>query len=116
MKTIKNKNKQSKKNKTLKNIVETDKEEKVIFVFYTFSHEENPASWSYSKLPKGWLWVGSGKTSPVKGKNMTYENEEQFSGPKATQQKTINYLETFFKKIKQKKYIKRFKVKTSYLP
>jgi hypothetical protein len=112
MKTLR---KNRKQNKTIK-IMEKEEDEKVVFVFYTFFDKETPASWSYSKFPNGWNWVGSGRTSAVGEKKMIYENEEQFSGPKENQQKMITYLTTFFNKLKQKNYVKRFKIKKSYLP
>lgn len=92
------------------------KEESVVFVFYTFSNKENSTSWSYTKFPKGWSWVGSGSTSALGDNKLMYENEEQFSGPKETQSKLIAYLTTFFNKLKEKNQVKKFKIRLSYLP
>jgi len=111
MKTLR---KNRKQNKTMK--IKEKEEEKVVFVFYTFFDKETPASWSYSKFPNGWHWIGSGQTSAFGEKKMIYENEEQFSGPKETQQEMITYLTRFFNKLKQKNYVKLFKIKKSYMP
>ena len=101
--------------KNITNIEKKHKGEKVIFVFYTFFDTKEPASWSYSKFPKGWWWVGSGRTVAFGEKKIMYENEEQFSGPKNTQEQMITYLTTFFNKLKDKKYIKRFTIKKSFI-
>ena len=82
--------------------------EKVIFVFYTL---ESPNTWKYTKIPKGWWWVGSGSTGSQK-----YQQEEQFQGPKKTQDKTAQYLDKVFNALKKKGIIKLFKIRRSYLP
>ena len=88
--------------------IDTDK---VVFVFYTF---KNGDKWVYSKLPKGWWWVGAGRTSPI-GK-LGCEYEEQFMGPKKTQEKVIKYLDKVFKNLKEKGVIKKYKIRKSYSP
>jgi hypothetical protein len=115
MKTQKKQNKRH--NKTTKTHTQPEEERGGVFVFYTFTDKENPASWRYTKkFPKGWYWVGSGTTSPIGEKSTLYENEEQFAGPKNTQSQMIKYLTAFFKIVKQKNDITRYKIRTSYLP
>ena len=79
--------------------------ESTVFVFYTMAEG---SSWSYS-LPKGWWWVGAG--SPMTPK---YEREEQFQGPAASRTKTMNYLDSFFKKLKKQGIIKTYKVSRTF--
>ena len=67
-------------------------EQKTLFVFYTFEQKGSGASWMYKSLPKGWGFVGSGSTSSLGGKVLKHELEEQFQGPKATQEKAREYL------------------------
>ena len=87
---------------------------KTIFVFYTMM---NTGQWTYTKLPKGWRWIGSGSTSPVNAKKLLkYEREEQFAGPKETKKATIEYLDKIFKKLKKNNIIKIYKIRQSYLP
>jgi hypothetical protein len=91
-------------------------DKKVVFVFYTFKDNSKSYSWTYSTLPKGWEWVGSGSTAPIGDKKNKYEFEEQFGGPKITQDKLIKYLDTIFKKLKKNGIIKIYKLRKSYLP
>lgn len=91
--------------------------EKTIFVFYTL---KNNGKWKYPKLPKGWQWIGSGKTAPIKGtikdNKLKYENEEQFCGPLKTHSETKDLLNKIFTKLKKDKIIKIYKIRNSYLP
>jgi len=80
--------------------------EQVLFVFYTLVVPNT--SWSYSKIPKGWWWVGSGSTGT--------KQEEQFQGPEITKKTMITYLNTVFNKLKKKGVIKSYKIRQSYLP
>jgi hypothetical protein len=84
---------------------------KTIFVFYTFADSSVECSWTYNALPKSWWWVGSGSTGSQK-----YQQEEQFQGPKKTQDKTAQYLDKVFSALKKKGMIKVFKIRRSYLP
>jgi len=111
----KTKKNHKKHNKSNKKVIE-EKEEKVLFVFYTFADASVGGSWEYSKMPKGWWWVGSGNTSALGDKKMKYENEEQFSGTEDAQGKTKQYLNGVFTKLKTQNVITRFKIETSYLP
>ena len=104
--------KHTKKNKIITQI-ENEKEEKTIFVFYTFL---KGGSWQYTTLPNGWWWVGSGKTNSLNGKKLRYENEEQFMGPEDTQKQMVQYLNKFFEKLKKQKIIKVYKIKSVFLP
>lgn len=88
-------------------------DEKVIFVFYTFG---DGGSWTYAKLPAGWWWVGSGSTAPVNGVQYKFKREEQFKGPAKTQDKTMQYLNKVFTKLKEDGVITMFKLRRSYLP
>ena len=97
---------------------------KTIFVFYTLG--EKPAYFNIPNLPKGWYWVGSGYTTPIrkeshkrctkKDKIPAYERETQYSGPKDTLQKAKSILDKAFSKQKKLKVIKKFKIRQSYLP
>ena len=76
--------------------------EKVVFIFYTFEDSAKGSSWTYTNLPEKWWFVGSGFTSPINSKTKKlYELEEQFQGPKITQEKIIKYFDKFFKKLKK---------------
>lgn len=91
--------------------------ESVVFIFYTFEDTKKGSSWIYSNLPEKWWFVGSGTTSPINSKTKKiYELEEQFQGPKTTQDKIIKYFDKFFKKLKKNKIIKVYKIRKSYLP
>lgn len=93
-------------------------DEKVLFVFYTLT--ENPTgehrSWTYKRFPKGWWWVGAGSTSPIGKPLKRFQREEQFMGPKGTQEAMAEYLESVFKGLKQKGIIAIFKIRKSYKP
>lgn len=54
--------------------------ESTLFVFYDLSKK---AHWTYTRLPKGWRWVGAGFTVPVGAAlaSAKYPREEQFMGP-----------------------------------
>ncbi len=79
--------------------------ESTVFVFYTMARG---SSWSYS-LPKDWWWVGGGSPATAK-----YEREEQFQGPSASRAKTMNYLDSFFNKLKKQGIIKKYKVSRTF--
>ena len=98
---------QKKKSKTLKKNIKYNSES-TLFVFYNLLKNEY---WSYNKLPNTWWWVGSGMT----GKK-DYPREEQFNGNKKNQRKLKEYLTNFFKKLKEKKIVGKFKIRNSYLP
>jgi hypothetical protein len=91
-------------------------DQKTLFVFYTFEEKARGASWFYKSLPKGWWVVGSGSTSSLGGKQLKYESEEQFQGPKVSQEKAREYLDKQFKKLKKGGIIKIYKIRNSYLP
>ena len=92
-------------------------QEKVVFVFYTINENlSERASWSYGRFPKGWWWVGAGSTSLIGQKPKKYAREQQFMGPKEGQDKMITYLDSFFKKLKEKGIIKIYKLRKSYAP
>lgn len=93
-----------------------NKRSPVVFVFYTFTDTDAPASWRYAKLPPGWRWIGSGSISSMNDKHLLYEREEQFDGPKEAQRKLKDYLQLFFSKLVAKGFIKRFKIRYSYKP
>ncbi len=100
--------------KTKKNIISNDEtNDKVLFVFYTF---DNTDSWSYPELPKGWQWVGSGTTSALGRKKLKYTHEEQFMGPEKTLKQMYNFLNHYFKNLKNNKTIKLYKIESSYSP
>jgi hypothetical protein len=109
-------------NKTIKSL--PTKEGKVVFVFYTVANSGSLpySSWTYNKLPAGWWWVGAGSTAPFNDtptavkRAVLYKREEQFMGPENTQEKTMQYLNTFFTKLKKDGVIARFKLRRSYLP
>lgn len=82
--------------------------EKVIFVFYTLKSSD---TWKYSKIPKGWWWIGSGSTN-----NPKYAQEEQFQGPEKTKTAMLMYLNMLFNDLKQKGIVKNYKIRRSYLP
>jgi len=91
-------------------------DQKTLFVFYTFQEKAREASWTYKSLPKGWGFVGSGSTSSIGGKVLKHELEEQFQGPKISQEKAREYLDKVFKKLKKHGIIKIYKIRNSYLP
>ena len=102
--------------KTLKPNDETN--DKVLFVFYTF---DNTDSWYYPELPKGWWWVGSGRTyalgtSALGRKKLKYTHEEQFMGPEKTLKQMYDFLNHYFKNLKNNKTIKLYKIESSYSP
>lgn len=99
--------------------------EATIFIFYEMSPEGG--SWTYTKMPKPWYWVGKGSTSPAFVKpswwsyffpkpKPEYPSEEQFSGSKATQAKMRKYLDAYFDKLKAKGTVLKYKIRTSYSP
>ena len=91
--------------------------EKVVFIFYTFEDSAKGSSWTYTNLPEKWWYVGGGFTTPVNSKKKNlYELEEQFQGPKNTQDKIIKYFDKFFQKLQKNKIIKIYKIRKSYLP
>jgi len=109
--------------KTIKSL--PTKEEKVVFVFYTFANAGSLpySSWTYNKLPTGWWWVGAGSTASLPKDTTTavkrailYKREEQFKGPENTQAQTMQYLNTVFTKLKKDGVIARFQLRRSYLP
>lgn len=79
----------------------------VIFVFYAMANE----NWTYKNLPKGWTWTGAGSTS-----NINYPREEQFNGPRETRDSMSEILDDFFKDLKNKGIIARYKIRNSYKP
>lgn len=96
-----------------------------LFVFYELS--ETGGSWIYAKMPRSWHWVGKGSTSPAFVKSSwssyffpkpkpEYPSEEQFGGDKATQKKMREYLDTYFKNLKAKGVVTKFKIRTTYSP
>jgi hypothetical protein len=95
-----------------------------LFVFYELT--ESGGSWTYDKMPKSWHWVGKGSTSPIASngvmawlftpKTPEYPSEEQFSGDKATQKKMRGYLDAYFKKLKTKGVVTKYKTRTTYSP
>lgn len=91
-------------------------DQKTLFVFYTFDEKARGASWFYKSLPKGWWLVGSGSTSSLGGKQMKYESEEQFQGPRVSHEGAKEYLDKIFKKLKKDGIIKIYKIRKSYLP
>lgn len=84
-----------------------------LFVFYTLLKGE---SWIYDRMPSGWKWTGSGSTSPLGGKKLEYEREEQFDGTKERKAKMRAYLDKYFSKLKQKGIVSKYKIRSSYLP
>jgi hypothetical protein len=90
--------------------------EATLFVFYNFG--ENIEYWTYGKFPKSWWWVGSGTTNPTKVNKIDYKysNEEQFCGSKIKQKAMRLYLDKYFTKLKEKKIIKNYKIRNSYVP
>jgi len=91
-------------------------DQKTLFVFYTFEEKSRGASWTYKSFPKGWGFVGSGSTSSMGGKVLKHELEEQFQGPKVSQERAREYLDKQFKKLKKGGIIKIYKIRNSYLP
>jgi hypothetical protein len=96
-----------------------------LFVFYELSPEGG--SWTYAKMPNTWWWVGKGGTAPsiVKRtwfsfmfprKEPEFPSEEQFSGTKTTQAKMRSYLDSFFKKLKAKGVVVKYKIRATYAP
>ena len=86
----------------------------VIFVFYTFKQID---SWTYSKFPKGWVWTGSGLTTPMNSiKKVLYEREEQFNGPKENRDQMKVYLQKIFEGLKKKGILERYKIRFTYRP
>jgi len=85
-----------------------------LFVFYTLDKGGN---WTY-KLPKGWNWTGTGTVNAMNSREARnkFEREEQFNGDKKTQTKTREYLDAYFSKLKDKNFIKFYKIRSSYLP
>jgi hypothetical protein len=93
--------------------------EGVLFVFFTFNKETTKdKSWTYPKFPKDWWWVGKGTTNPTRGpsKGYTYENEEQFMGPKDKRDDMKKILDKKFSKLKEDGIITKYKIRNSYLP
>jgi hypothetical protein len=84
-----------------------------LFVFYTLL---KPVSWTYGKFPQGWVWTGSGFTNPLNGKKLKYEREEQFNGTQKNQDKMKDYLDRYFKKLKEKGVVQFYKIRGSYKP
>lgn len=97
----------------------SDKEsdEKTLYVFYTVNENTDKKKyWMYGKFPKGWWWVGGGSTSMIGAPKLEYKREDQFSGPKESLSKMVDYLDAYFKKLKNDNIITKYKIRRSYLP
>jgi hypothetical protein len=104
---------------------DNDKDNKVLFVFYSFGEEKNNR-WTYGKFPNGWNWTGKGHTIPCGPDRekyiqehpsvLDYPREEQFNGPAVTQKSMKEYLDVFFKKLKMDGIVKKYKIRNSYKP
>jgi hypothetical protein len=91
-----------------------NKDENVLFVFYTLDKGEY---WTYPQFPKGWWMVGSGTTSPINAKKkMIYKLEEQFNGPKENTNEMKILLNKKFKDLQNKGIVKIFKIEDHYNP
>ena len=88
-------------------------EEAVLFVFYELVADARgrPPTWRYTKMAKGWDWVGAGGT-----KKPDYPSEEQFGGPAAGRTAARAYLQETFAALKAAGKVKRFKVRAKYAP
>lgn len=78
-------------------------EQSTIFVAYESGSEE---SWEYCGFPGGWDWIGRGSTKHWK----SYPHEEQFEGPTETKAEMIIYLHNFFKNLKNRGLVKKYKL------
>lgn len=77
----------------------------VLFVFYKIIPAQ---SWTYTKMPKNWVWTGAGST-----KSKSYPREEQFQGSQENLKEMKEYLHKFFTTLKQKNMIKKFKIRST---
>lgn len=94
-----------------------EKDEKVIFAFYTFNDEyDGDKKWEYPKMPSGWRWSGAGSTSPIGGKLLEYRREESFMGPEKMRDAALHKLEKVFKDLKEKGVITKYKFRFSFSP
>jgi hypothetical protein len=95
--------------------------EATLFVFYKLSPDGG--SWTYSKMPKQWWWVGKGGTSPTIDRTWVsyffprpkpeYPREEQFQGTKATQTAMREYLDAFFRKLQKAGTVLKYRIRTT---
>jgi len=83
-----------------------------VHVFYTEEDETKhlkspkwPKGW-----PKGWMEVYSGFTKRSGEPVGLYEYQYQYSGPYKSKKQMIQYLKNFFNLLKQKGFVKRFRV------
>jgi hypothetical protein len=93
-------------------------EQETLFIFYTYNSIKG--SFNIDDLPKGWRWVGAGKTYPFSKnseeniKKPKYQIEEQFSGPEETKNETIKFLNNVLKDAKKRGILKCYKIEESY--
>lgn len=99
-----------------------DKNQAVLFVFYNIHQEPpNDDNITWTKMPKGWNFTGSGSTQPItivgqKKMKTSYDREDQYNGPKETKAKMKEYLDKAYSKMKEKNIITRYIIRNSYLP
>lgn len=89
------------------------KEDAVLFVFYKFKAGKEGEKWNYTRMPKGWMHVGS---STVAGADAAYPNEEQFGGTADKQTQMRVFLHKIFQNLKERKVISKFKIRETYKP
>lgn len=82
-----------------------------LFVFYTSPKKY----WKYDKFPYGWVWIGSGGTSPVGRKQIHfYTHEEQFEGPVKSKKEMITILKQTFEDLNKQNIIESYKITETY--
>ena len=87
-----------------------------LFVFYIFG-DNKINTWRYKNIPVTWEFIGSGHIHPFNKKvKSLFEREEQFMGLIKTKVQMRKYLDSFFKSLKQKGIIKKYKIRNKYLP
>jgi hypothetical protein len=92
------------------------KEDAVLFVFYKLKPGKEDEKWNYTRMPKGWMHVGSSQTGAVGGIAPAYPSEEQFGGPADKQTQMRVFLHKIFQNLKERKVISKFKIRETYKP
>jgi hypothetical protein len=89
--------------------------EATVFVFYTLGAK--PEYWKYEHLPEGWWWVGTGSTSPANcTRQLEYQTDEQFNGPKESLLEMKAYLSNYFETLEYQEVVSLFKIREEYDP
>ena len=100
----------------MEDILEMEEENFYIYALYEINNNAENIIWYYDDMPTYIEWVGRGSTVPFEKdesgnlfmKATLYPREEQFYFDITLKEKAMNYLNTFFEDLLEKKTIHRF--------